>query len=229
MIYILLNDIINWVILMKSYWIYLIKQGLIDGNLEGRYIGFTDEPLSKDGAIMLKKMKEVYVYPPVEECFSSPLSRCTMTMEILYPDMEATLVPELKECNFGHFEGLTHEDLKDDFDYQDWINAESPDIAPPFGESSRDFTLRVCSAFNGIVKYMMSNGITNAAVCTHGGVISTILATYGFPQLTMSEWSCVNGKGFAIKITPSVWMREGMFEVAGLFPFEKSDEEFESE
>ena len=84
-------------------------------------------------------------------------------------------------------------------------------------------------SFNSIVKYMMSNGISEAAVCTHGGVIATILATYGLPQLPMSEWTCVNGKGFAVKITPSVWMREGMFEVAGLFPLEKSEQEFESE
>ncbi len=206
---------------MKSYWIYLIKQGLIDGNFEGKFIGSTDEPLSDDGITMLKKMKETYVYPPVDECFSSPLSRCTMTMEILYPDIEATLVPELKECNFGHFEELTHEDLKDDLDYQEWINTTDPDLAPPFGESNRAFVTRVCTGFNSIVKYMMSNGVNTAAVCTHGGVISTILATYGLPQLPMNEWSCVNGKGFAIKITPSVWMREGMFEVAGLFPLEK--------
>ncbi len=214
---------------MKSYWIYLIKHGLIEGNLKGKYIGSTDEPLSDDGATMLKKMREAYVYPLVDECFTSPLSRCTQTMQILYPDIDSTIVPELAECDFGEFEGMTHEQLKNNKNYLEWLNSKESIAAPPNGESNGDFTARVCSAFNSIVKYMMSNGILEAAVCTHGGVIATILATYGLPQLPMSEWSCVNGKGFAVKITPSVWMREGMFEVAGLFPLEKLEQEFESE
>ncbi len=207
----------------------MIKHGLIDGNLQGKYIGMTDEPLSYDGITMLKKMKETYVYPPVNECFISPLSRCSKTMEILYPDMDATVVPELAECDFGEFEGKTNEQLKNNKDYIDWINATTPESAPPHGESNGEFVTRVCSAFNSIVKYMMSNGISKAAVCTHGGVIAAILATYGLPQLPMSQWSCVNGKGFAIKITPSVWMREGMFEVAGLFPLERLEQELEGE
>ena len=214
---------------MKSYWIYFIKQGLIESNLQGKYIGTTDEPLSSDGITMLEKMRDTYVYPPVDECFTSPLSRCTETLEILYPDADYTVVPELAECDFGDFEGMTHEQLKDNKEYLDWVNSTTPESAPPCGESNVQFVTRVCSAFNSIVKYMMSNGISEAAVCTHGGVIATILATYGLPQLPMSEWTCVNGKGFAVKITPSVWMREGMFEVAGLFPLEKSEQEFESE
>ncbi len=207
----------------------MIRHGLTEGNLQGKYIGKTDEPLSADGIKMLKKMKESYVYPPVEECFSSPLSRCLETMDILYPNMAATVVPELAECDFGDFEGKSASQLKNNEKYIDWINAASPDASAPNGESNAEFAIRVCSAFNGIVKYMASNGIGRAAVCTHAGAIATILATYGLPQLPMSEWSCVNGKGFAVKITPSVWMREGMFEVAGLFPLEKLKQEFESE
>lgn len=208
---------------MKSYWIYLIKHGLIEGNLQGKYIGTTDEPLSADGITMLKKMKDSYVYPPVRECFSSPLSRCKETLEILYPDNLITVVPELAECDFGKFEGMSHEQLKNDSDYLNWINSASSDSAPPLGESNGDFIRRVCTAFNSTVKYMMSNGIGESVICTHGGVIASILATYGLPQRTMNDWTCVNGKGFAVKITPSVWMREGMFEVAGLFPLEKSE------
>ncbi len=229
MIYNKYDGIIIQVIKMKSYWIYLIKHGLIEGNLQGKYIGMTDESLSKSGITMLEKMRDTYVYLPVGECFSSPLSRCTKTMEILYPDMDATIVPELSECDFGEFEGQTHEQLKEKKQYIDWINATTPDAAPPNGESNGEFATRICSAFNSIVKYLISNGISEAAICTHGGAIATILATYGLPRRSMSEWSCVNGKGYAVKITPSVWMREGMFEVAGLFPLEKSEKELESE
>lgn len=206
---------------LKSYWVYFIKHGLIEGNLKGKYIGVTDEPLTEDGKTMLKAMKEKYVYPPADEYFVSPLSRCRQTLDILYPDACPTVVPELAECNFGEYEDLTHDQLKNDEKYNEWINSESPDAAPPGGESTLEFTRRVCTAFNSVVKYMISNGSREAVVCTHGGVISTILATYGLPQQPIDKWSCVNGKGYAVKITPSVWMREGMFEVAGLFPLEK--------
>ena len=68
---------------------------------------------------------------------------------------------------------------------------------------------------------MMTEGKRDAVVVTHGGVISAILATYGLPQRSIAEWGCMQGKGFCISITPTVWMRGGMFEVIGLVPFEK--------
>jgi len=206
---------------MKTYKIYFIKHGLIEGNLTGKYIGKTDALLIPEGLAMLNAMKEQYVYPEVDEYFVSPLMRCKQTMAALYPEAEPIVVPELAEYDFGDFEGKTAKELADNKDYKKWLSPESAQVNAPNGENTEEFTTRICMAFNSIVQYMMSNNKREAVVCTHGGVISTILATYGFPQRTVAEWDCVGGKGYCIQVTPTIWMREGMFEVIGLFPFVK--------
>ena len=70
---------------MKSYTIHLIRNGLTDENLEGRYIGHTNVDLGEEGRAQLHQMKEDLIYPPVEAVFTSPLKRCTETAKIIYP------------------------------------------------------------------------------------------------------------------------------------------------
>ena len=40
---------------MKSYQIHLIRHGMTQANLQGRYIGSTDVPLSQEGIEQLKQ------------------------------------------------------------------------------------------------------------------------------------------------------------------------------
>ena len=58
---------------MKTYTIHLLRHALTRGNLEGRYIGQTDEPLCREGREQLLKMKNDYDYPKVDVVFSSSL------------------------------------------------------------------------------------------------------------------------------------------------------------
>ena len=78
---------------MKTYTVYLIRHALTQGNLEGRYIGQTDEPLCKEGIEQLEAMKNDYGYPYPDVVFTSSLKRCVETTKIIYPDknpIEAT-------------------------------------------------------------------------------------------------------------------------------------------
>lgn len=210
---------------MKTYRIYLIRHGLIEGNLKGQYIGRTDAPLIPEGLAMLEAMKENYVYPEAEEYFTSPMLRCRQTMAALYPGVNPIVVPDLVECNFGEYEGKTAKELADKEEFKRWTGEQGADYAPPGGENTNAFVARVCNGFNNIVKYMMTEGKRDAVICTHGGVIMAILSTYGLPQRKMFEWECLNGKGYCLRIIPSVWMRGGMFEVIGKVPFEREDAE----
>ena len=58
---------------MKTYTVYLIRHALTKGNLEGRYIGQTDEPLCKEGIEQLEAMKNDYGYPYPDVVFTSSL------------------------------------------------------------------------------------------------------------------------------------------------------------
>ena len=207
---------------MKSYTDHLIRHGLTDENLQGRYIGHTDVLLSEDGKKQLAQLKEETVFPPVQALFTSPLKRCKETASILYPENKPIEIEGFIEYNFGFFENKTAEQLEDHPVFPRWLAGERG-VEPPFGESNEAFGKRVCETFEKVAEGLMKTGTTEAAIVTHGGVIMAILATYGIPELPMHEWLTPNGCGFTIKINPSLWMRAKKFEVFSEFPYEKEE------
>ncbi len=206
---------------MKSYNIHLIRHGLTEANLNGKYLGSTDMPVCPEGISRLRKLKEAYEYPNVAVCYSSPLSRCMQTCNMIYPEIKPVIAEKLRECNFGDWEGKTTEELMKEDGYTDWIGnglESGHSVKPPNGESGEEFYNRICSAFEKIVKGLMTDGITSAAVFTHGGVIMQILSTYGLPKAGFYEWIVDNGCGYSIRITPSLWMRDKVFEICEKLP-----------
>lgn len=210
---------------MKTYQIHLIRNGRTDDSTSGRYIGHTDAVLSPEGVAELHRLQEQADYPYVEAVFTSPLKRCTQTAHAIYPEREAIVMRELIEYDFGEYEGKTPEQLADDEGFASWL-AGGPDAAPPFGESNAEFSARVCGCFLKIVEGMMKTKVTNAAIVAHGGVIMTILAAFGIPELPMPEWRTPSGCGYTVRITPSIWMRGQKAEVIAEIPaFPREDED----
>ncbi len=197
---------------MKSYYIYLIRNGMTAENTAGLYIGHTDVPLSEEGKAQLYEMAEKYEFPEPEAVFSSPLSRCTETAKILYPDNDPIIINDLIECNFGEFEGKSAEELEKHPVFPSWLAGEK-DVEPPFGESNEAFGKRVCQCFMKIVEGLLKTGTTKAAIVTHGGVIMTLLSVFGIPEASMHEWLMPCGCGYTVRITPSLWSRGCKMEV----------------
>lgn len=207
---------------MKSYTVHLIRNGLTDENLEGRYIGHTDVEISEEGKAQLGRMKDELIFPPVDAVFTSPLKRCTETAKILCPDNMPIVIDGFIEYNFGEFENKTAEELKDSPVFPRWLAGEKG-VEPPFGESNEAFEKRIRETFEKVAEGLMKTGTTSAAIVTHGGVIMAILAAYGIPELPMHEWLTPSGCGFTIKINPSLWMRAKKFEVFSDFPYEREN------
>lgn len=174
--------------------IVFIRHGATAGNLAKRYIGVTDEPLCPQGARMLRARASHF--PRVETLFVSPLQRCRETAAILYPGMEQILVPDLRECDFGSFEGKTNQELKDDPDYQRWLDTGG-EIAFPGGEGRAEFTRRCAGAFLRATR--QSRG--DAAFVVHGGTLMAVLSTYGGGDFY--DWQVGNGGGFTAEFDGS--------------------------
>ncbi len=191
---------------MKTYKIHLIRHAMTSESQEGKYIGHTDVPLSEAGVAQLESMKEEYIYPVADVVFSSPLSRCTDTARILYPEAQIVTIDELIEYNFGEFEGRTAEELHEKEElFDDWLRGDR-DVEPPFGESNADFAKRVCTAFAAIAEGVMKAGTEDTVIVTHGGVIMTIMAAFALPEASMHEWLTPNGCGYTLRLTPTLWM-----------------------
>ena len=210
---------------MKSYQIHLIRHGATDETLKGGYIGATDVPLSLKGIKKLKEIDENYKYPGTPLLYTSPLSRCIQTCNIIYPTLKPEIMSGLAECNFGEWEGKTAEELALNMDFYTWLG-NSADNAPPNGESGADFTRRVCKAFEKVVEKLIKSGETTAVIVTHGGVIMTLLSVYGLPQAQPYDWRMDNGFGYSVRVVPSLWMRDKVTEVYEKTPIEKEEDDY---
>lgn len=175
----------------------LVRHGITIGNLERRYIGQSDDqPLSVRGAEDLLRRRDCGEYPRCEAVFTSPMRRCMETAKILYPMLVPVVLPTLIELDFGAFEGKTYEQLKENAAYRRWIDTGG-EAAPPGGESTPEFTMRLHGAVGQIAMQAESSGIRRCAVITHGGCIMAMISHFSaIDASNMYEYQVSNGSGF---------------------------------
>ncbi|MDD6728257.1 MAG: histidine phosphatase family protein [Eubacteriales bacterium] len=202
---------------MKTYTIYFFRHGITKGNLNAQYIGHTDLPLTTDSISAIKKIKATEHYPKVDAVFSSPLKRCKDSASLMFPENNIMIIDDFIEYNFGEFEGLTAEDLKDNEDFKTWLRGDMQ-ARTPYGESNAEFIHRVCAAFEKVVEGCIKTGVQNVAIVGHAGVLMTLLSCYGLPEAPMAHWQMDPGYGFKLRITPSLWMRANKLEVVDTAP-----------
>ena len=181
-----------------------IRHGVTQANKERRYLGKTDESLSQEGIELLEFYKLQKLYPDVEYLFTSPMKRCMETAKIIYPTLYPIMIPEWEEINFGRFEYRNYEELKDDVQYQEWINNGGA-LDFPEGESRKDFILRCKSGFIRICNELSQAAGRNAknpvsvGMIVHGGTIMSLLSLYGGNDYY--DYQVSNGRGYICSLT----------------------------
>ena len=80
---------------MTGYRLKIIRHGITQGNLDGKYIGITDMPLCSEGVNELYTKMEENDYGSVQKVFISPLKRQRKIRmpAMLILDTGATLFP----------------------------------------------------------------------------------------------------------------------------------------
>ncbi len=211
---------------MKGYRLSIIRHGMTEANDRGIYIGSTDLPLSPKGAADLASKLDEFVYPNVHRVYSSPLRRCTETAELLFPYTQMCTVDDLRELDMGKFDGKSVDELVDREDYKQWLRG-GKESRPPNGESLEELTARTYKARHEILTDMMNDGITHAAVITHAGLISNMLACFGLPKYQASQITAEPGGGFDVITTAQMWMNSQAFEIIGYCPYDRIADEGE--
>lgn len=177
----------------RTLHIIFLRHSLTQGNLEGRYIGTTDEPLCPEGTALLAGKK----LPAAEKIYTSPLKRCVQTAALVWPDGEAETVDGLSECDFGDFENKNYKELDGNADYQAWIDSQGT-LPFPGGESHEAFKDRCCAAFAWIVEQAFGKYDT-IAVVAHGGTIMSVMERYARPHKSFYEWHVKNAQGYCLR------------------------------
>lgn len=200
--------------------ILLIRHGATAGNLEGRYIGRTDEPLPDSSREQLRRIREKGIFPAPDRVYTSPMLRCRETAEILFPDKKAAAVRAFAECDFGEFEGKNYAELNGDPAYQAFIDSGG-ELPFPGGESRAEVEARVVRGFCEVlglreeeIKMFLPGKMMNRekegasagwerredsplfAFVVHGGTVMSIL--HHFLGGDPFSWRIGNGEGVLV-------------------------------
>ena len=104
--------------------------------------------------------------------------------------MPYTVVPDLRETDFGAFEGKTADELSDDPRYRAWVEADCSTPIPE-GEAMDSFKARCCAAFQNIVEQLPEDCC--AGLVIHGGGIMSIMEAYAQPKRKFYDYHIKNG------------------------------------
>lgn len=172
--------------------VYLLRHGETEYNVLKKYQGSRDIPLSDKGRGELVRAD---ISP--HTVYVTPLRRTVQTAEILFPDARLIPVPDLREMDFGVFEGRSYLDMADDPDYRTWVDSGCEDKIPG-GEQRKEFCRRVCEAFSPLVDRALSEGENTLVILAHGGTQMAVMERYALPHKNYFEWCAPNAGGFVL-------------------------------
>ena len=178
--------------------VLILRHGKTEANFEKRYIGSkTDISLSPEGINDIKAKAALIREMAGKDIFlvSSPMKRAVQTAEILFPDEELLTVNGLKEIDFGDFEGKNYEELKDNPDYQNWIDSNGT-MPFPNGEDRTLFIERSVAEFYKILS--LSGEKTPVIIC-HGGNVMGIMST--LTEKDYYDFMIGNTEGYMLSLT----------------------------
>src|ERR1700757_2941031 len=85
--------------------VYLVRHGETEWSLSGQHTGSTDLPLTVGGEEQARLLRDRLKSFGFAKVFSSPLQRARRTCELCGYGSTAELDPDLKEWDYGDYEG----------------------------------------------------------------------------------------------------------------------------
>ena len=152
----------------KSQKIYLVRHGETEWSLSGQHTGISDIPLTDNGREVAQLFKPLFAKKSVALVLTSPLQRARMTCELAGLGEQAAVDPLLMEWNYGEYEGLTSERIREKS--PDWMLFRK---GCPGGESPEQIGARVDRV---IAKVRAVDG--DVALFAHGHVLRVFAARW---------------------------------------------------
>ena len=160
----------------------LTRHGETDWNLQRRIQGSTDTDLNENGRRQAMQLSEnlLVSHNRPEIIYTSGLKRARETAEIAAGRLQIPCLvhPGLEEIGFGLWEGLTWEQVEEQYPalYHIW-HTDRRYGHPPEGESYQDLLERVVPALQDIVRKEGGSGSDRRIlIVTHSAVIMSLLS-----------------------------------------------------
>jgi probable phosphoglycerate mutase len=157
--------------------IYLARHGQTVWNLEKRYQGSGDSPLTELGKEQAQKLAEYLKAIHLDVIISSPAGRALQTAEILKADRDVDFAINegFAEINIGPWEGKYYYDTEIEHTEQYQAFWNSPHLyKPDYGESFAEVAQRTYNALKSIVDKHTGKTIL---IVSHAIAIKSVLNT----------------------------------------------------
>ena len=158
----------------------LLRHGQSQWNLENKFTGWVDVPLTSLGEEEARKAGTKIKGIRFDKAFTSDLQRAQRTLALALevagqPGIPVTKNQALNERHYGDLQGLDKAETAKKFgDDQVKIWRRSYDIAPPNGESLKDTAARTLPYFNQYILPELKAG-KNVLVAAHGNSLRSIV------------------------------------------------------
>ncbi len=157
--------------------VYLIRHGQTEWNKERRFLGRSDIPLDEIGRAQAVRLANAMADLPLNQIYSSPLSRAWQTAEALAEGRSCTIeaAEGLTELDQGDLEGRYGANLQNEFPrfYEQW-RADPTHVRIPGGETLAECAERSVETFRELVRRHTSG--SSIAIVAHRVSISAVLA-----------------------------------------------------
>lgn len=158
----------------------MVRHGQSIWNLENRFTGWTDVPLTEQGRQEARDCGEMMSCVPFDRAFTSKLQRAQETLRLILQaagqiDVPVTEDKSLNERNYGDLQGLNKAETAEKFGadlVQQW--RRSFESRPPGGESLKDTADRSLFYFYAKIVPELEAG-KNIIISAHGNTIRAIL------------------------------------------------------
>lgn len=158
----------------------LIRHGQSQWNLENRFTGWIDIPLSPKGEEEAKSAGEKLKGMSFNHAFTSVLQRAIKTYAIAaqtagFNNLVAERDEALNERMYGDLQGLNKDECREKFGAEQvHIWRRSYDIQPPGGESLKDTAARVLPYYHKRIEPMLKEG-KNILIVAHGNSLRALI------------------------------------------------------
>lgn len=154
----------------------LVRHGQIQANIDKRWHGWTDSPLTEHGRqqALLASRRLAEEHQDISAIYTSPLQRTRHTAQAIADALNkpVAIADGLKEYGIGEWEGESFGDLHQKHGFFDRIRQDA-DYAPAGGESLSLVTNRITQALRELAARHRGEKIL---AVSHGGVMALALA-----------------------------------------------------
>ncbi|HVO24644.1 MAG TPA: 2,3-bisphosphoglycerate-dependent phosphoglycerate mutase [Candidatus Margulisiibacteriota bacterium] len=158
----------------------LIRHGESQWNLENRFTGWVDVPLTEKGREEARRAGEKIRTLHFDKAYTSVLKRAIDTLEIVLQTIGQTAIPvsydqALNERHYGDLQGLNKAETAERYGKEQvHLWRRSYDVAPPGGESLKDTAARTLPYFETHIVPDLRAG-KNILVAAHGNSLRSIV------------------------------------------------------